>query len=509
MDSTSSARLHEAAVSAVQAHIEELQHAITPTGAAATRQRLRKALDAYRKGPDPKEAARNLRIDEVVRSDGLNLKDADAIGRLVGQIFDADKPAVRLRRGADIVPRHVPWLWRKRFAKGEVTLLDGDPGAGKSLIAVTLAAAVTRGTAFPDGQLPDGKGSVVWLGHAGEDSAEYTLMPRFLAAGGDPERLLVLDASTDADLAEVCLHVAVEHPDTTMVAIDSWAAWTDGSDNNSAEAVRKRYRSLQPLQNRGMVVQLIVHDRKAETENLLHKASGTVQVTAAPRMALNVQSGFVTQTKGNLGGKGSTLYFNVEETTIATKGGEIATGRVVWLETPPAGETPPLLGAGVQLDEVIGYLERVAAVDAESAVTCNGVATGIGAQSKDRRTAVKTLLRHGATEGQIVKVPVNRRGQSYDGFHLPDTERPSRPSRPSPGATDVDADGRRARIRRQPSATDVHGDVEQSPPAPALPEVGETPAPWLESCALCESRSPTSRVTSCPACGKQSESGAR
>ena len=452
------------------------------TGQPAVFDDLRKdALDA---GLPEKE------VDYTIR------KAVEAAEKKIEPTSGAPKPppVIRLRRGADIVPRHVPWLWRKRFAKGEVTLLDGDPGAGKSLIAATFAAAVTRGTAFPDGQLPDGKGTVVWLGHAGEDSAEYTLMPRFLAAGGDPDNLLVLDTGTDAELADVCLHVAVEHPDVAMVVIDSWAAWTDGSDNNSSEAVRKRYRCLQPLQNRGVVIQLIVHDRKAETDNLLHKASGTVQVTAAPRMALHVQPGCVTQSKGNLGGKGRELYFNIEEVTVDTTGGEIATGRVVWLDAAPAGVTPPLPGGGVQLDGVTGCLMRLEAVDADHAITCNAIAQGIGAKSQERRRAVKALLQHGSKEGQIVKVAIKVRGQTYDGFHLPKTERPSRPSRPSTDATAVDAERPSRRIRRQPSATAVPGMLERPSGATAVPE------PPQPTCTTCKRRPARPGMETCGPC---------
>src|SRR5436305_776759 len=61
-------------------------------------------------------------------------------------------PRAVSRRAADIIARPVDWLWPGRVPRGMLTLLDGDPGLGKSSIVVDLAARVTRGWPMP----PDG-----------------------------------------------------------------------------------------------------------------------------------------------------------------------------------------------------------------------------------------------------------------------------------------------------------------------------------------------------------------
>jgi hypothetical protein len=69
--------------------------------------------------------------------------------------FQADnqrRNELKLLRAADVPRRPVEWLWPNRIAIGKVTLLVGDPGLGKSLVALDIAARVSRGTPWPDEQ---------------------------------------------------------------------------------------------------------------------------------------------------------------------------------------------------------------------------------------------------------------------------------------------------------------------------------------------------------------------
>ncbi len=94
------------------------------------------------------------------------------------------------------------WLWPGRVPLGKMTLLVGDPGLGKSLVALDMAARVTRGAAWPDEAgarettettsevISRPAGSVVLL--SAEDDAADTILPRLEAAGGDADRVIVL-----------------------------------------------------------------------------------------------------------------------------------------------------------------------------------------------------------------------------------------------------------------------------------------------------------------------------
>ncbi len=65
-----------------------------------------------------------------------------------------------VRRG-DFEGRRSTWLWPGRIARGKITLLAGDPGLGKSLVALDIAARLSRGAPWPDGGL-EGKVSAEW-----------------------------------------------------------------------------------------------------------------------------------------------------------------------------------------------------------------------------------------------------------------------------------------------------------------------------------------------------------
>lgn len=73
----------------------------------------------------------------------------------------------------------VPWIWPGRIAAGRLSLIDGDPGIGKSLLTLDLAARP-----FPDGYCPAKPLSVLLL-PGGEDGLADTICPRLIAAGAD------------------------------------------------------------------------------------------------------------------------------------------------------------------------------------------------------------------------------------------------------------------------------------------------------------------------------------
>src|SRR5262245_32283288 len=56
---------------------------------------------------------------------------------------------VDIYRLSERLCRNVSWLWPGRIALGKLTLVNGDPGAGKSLVMLDVAARVTRGAEMP------------------------------------------------------------------------------------------------------------------------------------------------------------------------------------------------------------------------------------------------------------------------------------------------------------------------------------------------------------------------
>src|SRR5262245_8097624 len=79
-----------------------------------------------------------------------------------------------------------------------ITIIDGDPGLGKSLITLSLATAVTRGQAIIPGVPPVGPADVLIL--AAEDDPARTIKPRLRAAGADLRRVHIVDGVPDGKL---------------------------------------------------------------------------------------------------------------------------------------------------------------------------------------------------------------------------------------------------------------------------------------------------------------------
>src|SRR5471032_132152 len=88
-----------------------------------------------------------------------------------------------------LTPAPIEWLWPGRLALGKLAILDGDPGLGKSLIAIDLCARLSTGRAFPDGAATGGAAGAIVLN--GEDSAADTIRPRLAALGADLQRVFV------------------------------------------------------------------------------------------------------------------------------------------------------------------------------------------------------------------------------------------------------------------------------------------------------------------------------
>src|SRR4051794_21504244 len=89
---------------------------------------------------------------------------------------------------ADVASQPVRWLWDGRIARGKLTVLNGEPGIGKSTLALDLAAKVSRGEAMPLSKAAANlAGNVVIF--SGDDDLADTVRPRLEAAGADLKRI--------------------------------------------------------------------------------------------------------------------------------------------------------------------------------------------------------------------------------------------------------------------------------------------------------------------------------
>ena len=49
----------------------------------------------------------------------------------------------------DIESKEVEWLWKPYIPLGKLTIIEGDPGSGKTMLALQLASQLSNGVTLP------------------------------------------------------------------------------------------------------------------------------------------------------------------------------------------------------------------------------------------------------------------------------------------------------------------------------------------------------------------------
>jgi hypothetical protein len=198
-----------------------------------------------------------------------------------------------LTRLADVEPQRVEWLWAARVPRGKVTLLVGDPGAGKSFASIAIAASVTNGTALPGGSKQDCQSVLIWNG---EDGTADTIRPRAEAVGADLERIFVIEGELTEEgehkpFGLLSIDLLAQHVARTagvgLVIVDPIAALLAGVDAHRDSEIRS---SLQPLadfaESFGVAVLAIAHLNKREAERALYRVGGSIGFVGLARSVL-------------------------------------------------------------------------------------------------------------------------------------------------------------------------------------------------------------------------------
>jgi AAA domain len=197
----------------------------------------------------------------------------------------------------DVEPQQTEWLWRARVPAGKLTLFAGDPGLGKSQIAIDVAARITVGGDWPDGGNAP-LGNVIIL--SAEDGVADTLRPRFEAAGGNLDRVNVVTAVTtkeggrrtfslQADLALLGARVQ-EFGGVKLVIIDPVTSYCGKVDGNSTTDIRAVLAPLAEFAERyKLAVIAVSHPPKSVAGGkALYAVTGSLAWIAAARTAFTI-----------------------------------------------------------------------------------------------------------------------------------------------------------------------------------------------------------------------------
>lgn len=237
-----------------------------------------------------------------------------------GSVARVDDSPLRIVRMADVQPETVRWLWHPYIALGKLTLLEGDPGIGKSTMTCALASAVTNGRGLPGAESFE-PGNVLML--SAEDGLADTLRPRLDAVGADVSRVLALDEPLTLDTPGVLkLEAVIIEYAPKLVIIDPLFAYTGGkADIHRANECRAISAPIAAIAERqGCAIIAVRHLGKSRGGgHALNAGIGSIDFVAAARSVLlvgqdpndpNVRA--VVQTKNNLAPLGEAIGYKIE-----------------------------------------------------------------------------------------------------------------------------------------------------------------------------------------------------
>lgn len=152
---------------------------------------------------------------------------------------------LEITKASEVQVKSVEWLWYPYIPYGKVTVLQGEAGDGKSTLILKLAAMLTRGEPMP---FTDGEGAepVNVIYQSTEDDADDTIVPRFIAAGGDTDRLLFINEKEQyLSFSDERLLEAIRQTKAKLIVLDPLSAYIGESTSiNSANEVRRQFRPL-------------------------------------------------------------------------------------------------------------------------------------------------------------------------------------------------------------------------------------------------------------------------
>jgi hypothetical protein len=253
---------------------------------------------------------------------------ADDFAILTGAatIRGLDGGGLKLIPLAEVKPEKIDWLWKGYIALGHLTLVAGDPGLGKSIMTLDLAARLSRGVPLPGDPTIRPPARVLLLN--AEDGQADTLRPRAGAAGADLSKVVVLDILHGGRPPQLPddVHLLEDYikqvGNVSMVVLDPLNACVPVRlDSHKDQHVRQ---ALQPLVEMAMrlkvAVVVVVHlNKTADAGALLYRISGSIGIGATARSALfvgnhpeNEGERVVAQAKPQMGPAPASLSFRVD-----------------------------------------------------------------------------------------------------------------------------------------------------------------------------------------------------
>ena len=302
---------------------------------------------------------------------------------------------VEIIRGDEIELRDVDWLWYPYIPFGKITLIQGDPGDGKSTFVLNLAAMLTVGIPLPFTEIYGPVKPMTVIYQNTEDDAADTVMPRFLQAGGDPSRICFIREKDRAlTFSDNRVAEAIRQTGARVVIFDPLSSYI-GKDVslNAANEVRAQFNPLiEVAKETGCAVIVVGHMNKMPGTKAIYRTTGSIDVVGAARSALLIartdrdkpDERIMVVQKSNLAPTGNAILFSVGE-------------KITWLEEVER-TADEVLGNSVlvgrpdtRLEDAKAFIQTMLTEGPLSAVECDAKLREAGVRRTTAKKAKKQL----------------------------------------------------------------------------------------------------------------------
>ena len=226
--------------------------------------------------------------------------------------------SVEIVRLSDIALQKVNWLWYPYIPFGKVTIVQGDPGEGKTTLALWLAAACSNGTALP-GMKQRPPFCVIY--QTAEDGLADTVKPRLTEAGADESMVLNINEEKHSlTFLDERIEKAITQTGAKLLILDPMQGYLgERMDMNRANETREVMKGIAKVAERtGCAIVLVGHLNKAAGVNSAYRGLGSIDFRAAARSVLIVgrlkkepNTRVVVHDKSSLAPEGKSLAFHL------------------------------------------------------------------------------------------------------------------------------------------------------------------------------------------------------
>ena len=232
---------------------------------------------------------------------------------------------LEILRASEVEPKEVKWLWYPYIPFGKVTLLQGDPGDGKSKLMLSIAALLSNGNKLPFTNNEEKNEPMTIIYQTTEDDADDTVVPRFNSAGGNGENLIFIkEDKKNLSFGDERIALAIKEYKAKLLILDPMSSYIgeDCSMNNANETRAEFNHLISVAKETGCAIVIIAHMNKLKDTNPLYRTNGSIDIAGAARSILavtktankeNPAERYMVQVKSNLAPMGSAIAFEVAE----------------------------------------------------------------------------------------------------------------------------------------------------------------------------------------------------